>query len=97
MISNLDEYWGLRKLWILAIILYKLTLVVKIQSREGNNPDFTVWVFPQDVVFLQFQEPNSPPPYKMSYSPYSTKGAFTPNVKSELSKNLGGILVGTQC
>jgi hypothetical protein len=25
------------------------------------------------------------------------KGAFTPNVKSELSENLGGILGGTQC
>jgi len=26
-----------------------------------------------------------------------TKGAFTPNVKSVLSENLGGILGGTQC
>jgi hypothetical protein len=25
------------------------------------------------------------------------KGAFTPNVKSVLSENLGGILGGTQC
>ncbi len=27
----------------------------------------------------------------------STEGAFTPNVKSVLSENLGGILGGTQC
>jgi hypothetical protein len=25
------------------------------------------------------------------------RGAFTPNVQSVLSENLGGILVGTQC
>jgi len=28
---------------------------------------------------------------------HTFKGAFTPNVKSVLSENLGGILGGTQC
>jgi hypothetical protein len=31
------------------------------------------------------------------YQTYETQGAFTPNVKSVLSENLGGILGGTQC
>jgi hypothetical protein len=28
---------------------------------------------------------------------WDSKGTFTPNVKSVLSENLGGILGGTQC
>ncbi len=37
--------------------------------------------------------------YSMAMWPsyYANKGAFTPNVKSELIENLGGILGGTQC